>query len=148
MQTEISEALSIPYLSKAAKVDATKVVKYIDGHLYGYKRHPIFPCVVHAHNGDEARWVFFILDTVAPTTYLSPQVSFFTSGKYIKCSTCCRYLMCSTSEMIFLLLSVLLDIDTQSTHHLQIRTFLRSISLGPTSAMLIRFPLGSLVTLR
>lgn len=74
LQTELSEALSIPYLSNATKGDASKVVKYIDGHLYGYKHRPILPCV-RTHNGDEARWVFFILDTAAPATYLSPQVS-------------------------------------------------------------------------
>lgn len=148
LRTEISEALSIPYLGKATEGDASKVVKYIDGHLYGYKHRPILPCVVHTHNGDEAHWVFFILDTAAPATYLSPQVSSHLPIKVCEMLTCCRCLMCSTSEMIFLLLSTLLDISTESTRHLQIHTFLRSVSLGPTSAMLIRFPLGSLVTIR
>ena len=74
LRTEVSEILGIPYLGQAAEDDAKKVVKCIDGQLYSPRCHPIIPCVVRAYSG-EARWVFFFVDTTAPVTYLSPQVS-------------------------------------------------------------------------
>ena len=73
LRSEISERLGIPYLGKATEDGASRVVKYIDSYLYGYKSHPILPCV--ASSSSETRWVFFIVDTGAPATYLSPQVS-------------------------------------------------------------------------
>lgn len=74
LRTEVSEILGISYLGQAAEDDAKKVVKCIDGQLYSPRCHPIIPCVDRAYSG-EARWVFFVVDTTAPVTYLSPQVS-------------------------------------------------------------------------
>lgn len=73
LRTEVSEILGIPYLGQAAEDDTKKAVKCIDGQLYSPRCHPIVPCVVRTYSG-EARWVFFVVDTTAPVTYLSPQV--------------------------------------------------------------------------
>jgi hypothetical protein len=73
LESEISELVGIPYLKEATKDEADKVAEEIRGFTYGFRRHQILPCVVSI--GDMARWVFFIVDSGAPTTYISTQVS-------------------------------------------------------------------------
>ena len=70
LETTISEKLGIPYLSKATLSDAQKVTE-AGGCIYGGWL--IIPLVA-AHER-KAGWVFFVMDTAAPLTYLSDQVS-------------------------------------------------------------------------
>lgn len=78
--TRIVKELGIPYLSKPTEADAQQVVRVGDGYIHGSTFRAIAPFVV-CHKG-EARWVFFIVDSSAPMTYLSGQV--------IDLSTCGR----------------------------------------------------------
>ncbi|RPB15818.1 hypothetical protein P167DRAFT_602907 [Morchella conica CCBAS932] len=73
LETTIAEELGIPYLSKATDADAKKAVQVGHGYIYGSKFRAIIPLVV-SHR-DECRWVFFIMDSGAPLTYLSAQAS-------------------------------------------------------------------------
>ena len=72
LETTISKELGIQYLSKATLSEAQKVPE-ADGCIYGWGLRPIIPLVV-AHER-KAYWVFFVMDTAAPLTYLSGQVS-------------------------------------------------------------------------
>ena len=72
-ETSIAEELGIPYLSKATESQAKEVVQVGRGYIYGEASRGIVPFVV-SHNG-EARWTFFIVDSCAPLTYISTQVS-------------------------------------------------------------------------
>ena len=69
----ISEELGIRYLSEATESQVKEVVKVGRGYIYGKTFRTIIPFVV-SRNG-EARWMFFIMDTSAPLTYISAQVS-------------------------------------------------------------------------
>ena len=73
LQTEIAELLGVPYLQKATKDEANKKIEIATGIIYGTKFRMVFPYVVSFE--DNARWVFFILHTGAPLTYLSTHVS-------------------------------------------------------------------------
>ena len=79
LRTEIAELLGVPYLQKATEDEANKKIEIATGMTYstsivdGAKFRTVFPCVVSFE--DNARWVFFIVDTGAPLTYLSAQVS-------------------------------------------------------------------------
>ena len=79
LRTEIAELLGVPYLQKATKDEANKKIEIATGMTYatsitdGAKFRMVFPCVVSFK--DNARWVFFIVDTSAPLTYLSAHVS-------------------------------------------------------------------------
>ena len=73
LHSEISELVGIPYLKEAAKEEADNVVGEIRGFVYGRKFHEILPCVLTIH--DKARWVFFVVDSGAPLTYISSEVS-------------------------------------------------------------------------
>jgi len=72
LRTDIAELLGIPYLQKATKDEANKKIE-IAGIIYGTKFRMVFPCVVSFE--DNARWVFFIVHTGAPLTYLSTHVN-------------------------------------------------------------------------
>lgn len=85
--TTISKDLGIPYLSKATEADAQQVVEVGEGYIHGSTFRAIAPFVV-CYKG-EARWVFFIVDSGAPMTYLSNQV--------IDPSTCERWKRLLTS---------------------------------------------------
>jgi hypothetical protein len=87
LETTVAEELGIPYLSKATEADAKEVVQVGNGYIYGRKFSAIIPFVVS--HGDESRWVFFIMDSGAPLTYLSAEVSDPT------CRTNARPLTCS-----------------------------------------------------
>ncbi|KAF2182315.1 hypothetical protein K469DRAFT_752136 [Zopfia rhizophila CBS 207.26] len=71
LRSEVAELIGIPYLKKATKEEANNVVEIGHGITYGRKFRIIFPCVVSFE--DKAHWVFFIVDTGAPLTYLSAQ---------------------------------------------------------------------------
>jgi hypothetical protein len=73
LQSTIAERLGIPYLSEAA--DAKEVIQVGTGYLYGVHKRTIVPFVVTY--GKEARWVFFVVDSGSPWTYLSAQVSIY-----------------------------------------------------------------------
>jgi len=76
LHNEISDLVGIPYLKEATKEEADKVADSLRGFLYGRKYRMILPCVVKIE--DKAHWVFFIVDSGAPLTYLSTQVSMYT----------------------------------------------------------------------
>jgi hypothetical protein len=78
LQSEISKLAGIPYLKEATKDEADKVPKKIRGFTYGSKFRQILPCVLNIE--DQARWVFFV-DSGAPLTYISTQVSVHQHGK-------------------------------------------------------------------
>jgi len=73
LQSTIAEQLGIPYLSEAA--DAKEVIQVSTGYIYGLHKRTIVPFVVTYRK--EARWVFFIVDSGSPWTYLSAQVSVY-----------------------------------------------------------------------
>jgi hypothetical protein len=73
LHTNISKLVGIPYLKEATKEEVDKVVDEINGTLYGEAFRMILPCVLSAE--DKARWVFFIVDSGAPATYVSKEVS-------------------------------------------------------------------------
>jgi len=79
LRTEISELIGIPYLKEATKDEANDEVEIGHCIIYGMKQRKIFPCIVRFK--DKARWVFFIVDSGSPLTYLSVQVSVPTYGK-------------------------------------------------------------------
>jgi hypothetical protein len=73
LRFEIAEVIGIQYLAKATKADANTMVEIGRGYIFGRNVRTIFPCVV-SHRG-KAHWVFFIVHSGAPLTYLSVQVS-------------------------------------------------------------------------
>jgi hypothetical protein len=79
LQSEISELVGIPYLKEAMKDEADHVAGEIHGFIYGRTFGMILPCVLNIE--DKARWVFFIVDSGAPLTYLSAQVSIHSHRK-------------------------------------------------------------------
>jgi len=79
LRTEVSELVGIPYLKEATKDEANDKVRIGHCIIYGMKQRTIFPCIVSFL--DKAHWVFFIVDSGSPLTYLSVQVSVPTYGK-------------------------------------------------------------------
>lgn len=73
LRSEVAEVIGIPYLKKTTKVEANSKVDVGHAFVYGHKRHTLFPCIVGSE--DRAHWVFFMVHTGAPLTYLSVQVS-------------------------------------------------------------------------
>lgn len=73
LETMVAEILGLPYLSEATETEAKTPVRVAHGYTHGRYGRTIFPLVVTYK--DEARWVFFILDSGCPRTYLSDQVS-------------------------------------------------------------------------
>ncbi len=73
LRSEIAEVMGIQYLAKATEADANTVVEIGRGYIFGRNIRTIFPCVV-SHDG-KAHWVFFIVASGVPLTYLSVQVS-------------------------------------------------------------------------
>lgn len=72
LRTEIAELVGIPYLSRATQDESNKKVDIGSGFLYGDTYCPIFPCVVKFR--ERAHWVFFIVASGSPGTFLSAQV--------------------------------------------------------------------------
>lgn len=73
LRDEVADIVGIQYHAKATKEDANKVVEIGNCYIYGRKFRTIFPAVVDG--GSQAYWVFFIIDSGSPLTYLSAQVS-------------------------------------------------------------------------
>jgi hypothetical protein len=73
LHTGISKVVGIPSLKEATKDEADKVAREINGVLYGESFRVIFPCILSAK--DTARWVFFIVDSGAPSNYISAEVN-------------------------------------------------------------------------
>lgn len=73
LRSEIAEVIGIPYLAKASEADAYKVVEIGHGMVYGPMFRSVLPCVVSRHG--RSHWLFFIIDTGAPLTYPSAEVS-------------------------------------------------------------------------
>ena len=70
---EIADAAGIPYHSPATKEEADAVVKIGHCFIYGPNLRTMFPAVVK--RSGKAFWVVFLVDTGAPITYLSAEVS-------------------------------------------------------------------------
>jgi hypothetical protein len=73
LRADVAELVGIPYLEKATKDDANNVVTIGHGIIYGKTLRTIFPCVVSFQG--KAHWVFFIVDSGSPLTFISSQVS-------------------------------------------------------------------------
>ncbi|KAF1808751.1 hypothetical protein P152DRAFT_208066 [Eremomyces bilateralis CBS 781.70] len=73
LHKEISDRVGIPYLKEATKDEADKVADTIRGFVYGRKFRMILPCALTIN--EKAHWVFFIVDSGAPLTYISTQVA-------------------------------------------------------------------------
>lgn len=79
LKAEISELGGIPYLQKATKYDAEKKIEEGTAMFFGPSYRVIFPAVVN-NMVNKAYWIYFIIDTGAPFTYLSTQVNTFIYG--------------------------------------------------------------------
>lgn len=75
LHEEISTLGGIPYLQEATKFDAVKKFKEATAMVFGPAHRIIFPAVVHNADKDKAHWVYFIVATGSPITYLSTQVN-------------------------------------------------------------------------
>jgi hypothetical protein len=73
LHSEISKFVGIPFLEEATKDEADKVARDIHGFVYGEKFRMILPCVLNIEG--KARWIFFMVDSGAPLTYISTHVS-------------------------------------------------------------------------
>ena len=73
LRSEVAELIGIPYLEKASQNEANNKVGLGHGIVYGKYLRVVFPCVVALEN--KAHWVFFIVDSAAPLTFLSAQVN-------------------------------------------------------------------------
>ncbi|KAI9771650.1 MAG: hypothetical protein M1840_001865 [Geoglossum simile] len=73
LESEISEIVGIPYLKEGTKADTENTPEKVSGFLYGSKFRLVFPCLLSIE--EKAHWVFFIVDSGAPLTYISTQVA-------------------------------------------------------------------------
>lgn len=73
LETTIATELGITYLSKVSKEIQRKVFREAYRYLYGPNDRAIIPLPVIS--GNTALWVFFVIDSGAPNTHISPQVS-------------------------------------------------------------------------
>lgn len=69
LRTELSDIMGVKYLAKASEADANNALNIGEAIIYGSCNRTIFPSVV-SHK-DKAYWVFFIVDSGSPSTYLS-----------------------------------------------------------------------------
>ncbi|KAG0131906.1 hypothetical protein HOY82DRAFT_453268, partial [Tuber indicum] len=74
LKHEIADVAGIPYHSPATEQEANTVVQVGDCFIYGPNLRTMFPAVVSNRSG-KAFWVFFLVDTGSPKTYLSAQTS-------------------------------------------------------------------------
>ena len=70
---EIARLVGTPYLSPATPSEATKMPIEVTGFIYGPKRRTIVSLAVSYKK--ECCWVFFVVDSGSPLTYLSVGVS-------------------------------------------------------------------------
>ena len=83
LRHEIAEMVGIPYHSPASKEEAGKVINIGECFIYGRNFRTIFPAVV-THRSGKGLWVFLLVNSGSPMTYLSAQVHNPPGGK----STC------------------------------------------------------------
>ena len=79
LKDEIPRYIGIPFLKEATEEEAAKVATELHGRIYSGTFRQVLPCVLSHKN--KARWVFFLIDTGAPFTYISPQVSLIHIGR-------------------------------------------------------------------
>ncbi|PUU78570.1 hypothetical protein B9Z19DRAFT_1126630 [Tuber borchii] len=70
--TRIASKFGIKYLAKAKIAEAKKPAEMVKGYIYGAGFRPLIP--LRVAYGDIGGWVFFLLDSGSPVTYLSIQV--------------------------------------------------------------------------
>jgi hypothetical protein len=75
LRTEIAKLVGIPYLERATQEEANKKRDVHHGFLFGDNYRPIFPCIVSNEDSDKAHWVFFIVDTGSPKTYVAAKTA-------------------------------------------------------------------------
>ena len=75
LQDEISTLGGIPYLQEATMSDAVKKLREATAFVFGSMHRMIFPAAVHNADIDKAHWIYFLIDTGSPLTYLSSQVN-------------------------------------------------------------------------
>ena len=73
LHSEISKLMGIPYLQEVTKAEADRMTTKLHGFMHGKKFRMIFPRIF-SHK-DQACWVFFIMNTGAPLTYISTEVN-------------------------------------------------------------------------
>lgn len=73
LRGEISALVGIPYLQEAGRTEAETIVDEGKALVFGTHLRVIFPAVVSTE--DSAYWIYFIVDTGSPLTYLSTQVN-------------------------------------------------------------------------
>ncbi|KAI9762187.1 MAG: hypothetical protein M1840_001458 [Geoglossum simile] len=73
LQSEISELAGLPYLKEAKRDEADDMPDKLFGFIYGENFRMMLPCLVGI--GDKARWVFFIVDSGTPRTFISAQAA-------------------------------------------------------------------------
>jgi hypothetical protein len=73
LRTAVAEQIGIEYLATAPADAVQEKGSLIAGILYGPFRRPVVPCVCRF--GDKSKWVFFLIDALAPESYLSLDVS-------------------------------------------------------------------------
>ncbi len=78
LRSVVAEVVGIPYLHKVNESEAKEVVTTCQGFVYGIHHRTILPCIVGF--GNKAHWVFFLVDSGSPLTYLSQQVNIPTCG--------------------------------------------------------------------
>ncbi|KAL1964762.1 hypothetical protein VTN77DRAFT_6629 [Rasamsonia byssochlamydoides] len=71
LKTDMSQIFGVEYLSQATDADAKHISDIDQAISHGETYRTIYPCVVCIR--DKAYWVFFIIDSGAPFTYLSSQ---------------------------------------------------------------------------
>ena len=81
LHSDISKFVGIPYLKEATKDEADKVVTSIQAFVYGRTFRNILPFILSINK--KARWIFFIVDTGSPLTFISAEVSIHTYRKNI-----------------------------------------------------------------
>jgi hypothetical protein len=73
LHSDISALAGVPYLKEAMKDEADKKVASVQGFVYGRLTRNIFPCTLSIQG--KACWVFFLVCSGAPLTYISAEVS-------------------------------------------------------------------------
>lgn len=134
LESEISELVGIPFLKEATKDEAETVAKKIHGFIYGRRFRLILPCVLTTN--DMSRWVFFIVDSGAPLTYISSQGGVhLCRKKYLPADLISRWQNPSGSKQRRTLgLPKLLDTRTRFIFCRKTHTLLPSTFLEVTSA--------------
>lgn len=83
LRHDVAFKLGVEYLSPAVHKVAHKRERLLDGMVHGLRRpRVIVPAVVISGKGGVPRWLFFVLDSMTPWTFLSKQVWAYSSFSY------------------------------------------------------------------